>query len=144
MAKENIIGIGIDLVKSARIKDAVQKWDKRFLNRIFTPLEQEYAFAHKVPYLHLAGRFAVKEAVMKALGTGWRGGVRWTEIGVVNESADAPDRPVSKSATGKPRVEVTGNVKQMMDARRIKEIQVSISHDTEYSVAQVVLIGEEP
>jgi holo-[acyl-carrier protein] synthase len=144
VAKENIIGIGIDLVKSARIKDAVQKWDKRFLNRIFTPLEQEYAFAHKVPYLHLAGRFAVKEAVMKALGTGWRGGVRWTEIGVINETAERPGASARSAGTGKPRVEVTGNVKQMMDARRVKEIQVSISHDTDYSVAQVVLIGEEP
>jgi holo-[acyl-carrier protein] synthase len=129
-------------VKSARIKDAVQKWDKRFLNRIFTPLEQEYAFAHKVPYLHLAGRFAVKEAVMKALGTGWSGGIRWTEIGVVNENADRPEGSTKSAGTGKPRVEVTGNVKQMMDERGVKAIQVSISHDTDYSIAQVVLIGE--
>jgi len=134
-------------VKSARIKDAVQKWDKRFLNRIFTPLEQEYAFAHKVPFLHLAGRFAVKEAVMKALGTGWRGGIRWTEIGVVNEPAAAsgpanrPEGPKKAAGTGKPRVDVTGNVKQMMDERGVKAIQVSISHDTDYSIAQVVLIG---
>ncbi|MBI3611125.1 MAG: holo-ACP synthase [Nitrospirae bacterium] len=137
MADKIIIGIGIDLVKSDRIKKAVRKWDKRFLNRIFTPLEQEYAFAHKVPYLHLAGRFAVKEAVMKALGTGWSGGVRWNEIGVINEPADGPDR----SRTGKPRVEVAGKVKALMDERGVKEIQVSISHDTDYSIAQVVLIG---
>lgn len=135
-------------MKSARIKDAVQKWDKRFLNRIFTPLEQEYAFAHKVPYLHLAGRFAVKEAVMKALGTGWRGGIRWTEIGVVNEPAcpagrpaDGPKGSVQASGTGKPRVEVTGHVKKLVDERGVKAIQVSISHDTDYSIAQVVLIG---
>ena len=130
-------------MKSARIKDAVQKWDKRFLNRIFTPLEQEYAYAHKVPYLHLAGRFAVKEAVMKALGTGWSGGVRWTEIGVVNEPADPSKGSTKSVGTGKPRVEVTGNVKQMMDERGVKAIQVSISHDTDYSIAQVVLIGED-
>ena len=124
-----IIGIGIDLVKSDRIKDAVQKWDKRFLNRIFTPLEQDYAFAHKLPYLHLAGRFAVKEAVLKALGTGWSSGIRWTEISVMNKP------------TGKPRVEVAGKVKKLMDERGVKEIQVSISHDTDYSIAQVVLIA---
>ncbi|MBI3811580.1 MAG: holo-ACP synthase [Nitrospirae bacterium] len=124
-----ILGIGIDLVKSDRIKNAVRKWDKRFLNRIFTPLEQEYAFAHKLPHLHLAGRFAVKEAVLKALGTGWSGGIRWTEISVINE-------PV-----GKPRVEVAGTVKKLMDERGVKEIQVSISHDTDYSIAQVVLIA---
>ena len=129
-------------MKSARIKDAVQKWDKRFLNRIFTPIEQEYAYAHKVPYLHLAGRFAVKEAVMKALGTGWSGGIRWTEIGVVNETAARPKGSEKVVGTGKPRVEVTGNVKQMMDERGVKAIQVSISHDTDYSIAQVVLIGD--
>ena len=116
-------------MKSDRIKDAVRKWNKRFLNRIFTPPEQDYAFAHKLPHLHLAGRFAVKEAVLKALGAGWSGGIRWTEISVVNE-------PV-----GKPRVEVTGNVKKLLDKRGVKEIQVSISHDTDYSIAQVVLIG---
>ncbi len=124
-----IIGIGIDLVKSARIGEAVRKWDKRFLNRIFTPPEQDYAFAHKFPHLHLAGRFAVKEAVLKALGCGLRGGIRWTEISVINEP------------TGKPRVEVAGKVKKLMDKRGVKEIQVSISHDTDYSIAQVVLIG---
>jgi holo-[acyl-carrier protein] synthase len=129
VAKKIIIGIGIDLVKSDRIKDAVRKWNKRFLNRIFTPPEQDYAFAHKLPHLHLAGRFAVKEAVLKALGTGWSGGIRWTEISVINE-------PV-----GKPYVEVAGNIKKLMDKRGVKEIQVSISHDTDYSIAQVVLIG---
>ncbi len=132
-----IIGIGIDLVKSDRVKNAVEKWDKRFLNRIFTPSEQDYAFAHKIPYLHLAGRFAVKEAVLKALGTGWGGGIRWNEISVVNEPADGPN----PSIAGKPRVEVSGKVKKLMDARGVKEIQVSISHDTDYSIAQVVLIG---
>ncbi len=124
-----ILGIGIDLVKSDRVKSAVEKWGKRFLNRIFTPTEQAYAFAHKIPYLHLAGRFAVKEAVLKALGTGWNSGIRWTEINVINE-------PV-----GKPQVEISGNVKKLMDKLGVKKIQVSISHDSDYSIAQVVLIG---
>ena len=132
-----IIGVGIDLVKSDRIKQAVQKWDKRFLNRIFTAHEQEYSFSSKSPYLHLAGRFAVKESVFKALGTGWSGGVQWIEIGVVNESAGHPPG----TGTGKPRVEVTGKVKTLMDKRGVKEILVSISHDTEYSIAQVILTG---
>jgi len=132
-----ILGIGIDLVKSDRVKSAVEKWDKRFLNRIFTPSEQDYAFAHKLPHLHLAGRFAVKEAVLKALGPGWGGGIRWDEISVVNEPADGPDR----SRSGKPRVKTTGRVKKLLDERGVKEIQVSISHDTDYSIAQVVLIG---
>lgn len=141
MAKETIIGIGIDLVRSGRIGDAVRKWDKRFLNRVFTPIEQDYSFSQAFPHLHLAGRFAVKEAVMKALGTGWGKGVRWTEIGVVNDPADRPTGRKNKPATGKPRVEVTGTVKRLMDERGVREIQVSISHDTDYSIGQVVLIG---
>ena len=80
-----VIGIGIDLVKSERIKAAAEKWGKRFLTRIFTSVEQDYSFSHKHPYLHLAGRFAIKEAVFKAIGTGWRGGVKWTDIEVYNE-----------------------------------------------------------
>jgi len=141
VAQATIIGIGIDLVRSGRIGDAVRKWDKRFLNRVFTPIEQEYAFSQAFPHLHLAGRFAVKEAVMKALGTGWGKGVRWTEIGVVNDPADRPTGRKNKPATGKPRVEVTGTVKRLMDERGVREIQVSISHDTDYSIGQVVLIG---
>ena len=140
MMGEAIIGIGIDLVKRDRIKDAVQKWDKRFLNRIFTPAEQEYAFAHKSPYLHLAGRFAAKEATLKALGTGWRGGVRWNEISVINEPANGPS-VASISTAGRPRVEVAGKVKALMDELGVEKIQISISHDTDYSIAQVVLIG---
>lgn len=131
-----ILGIGIDLVKCDRIRDAVRRWDKRFLDRIFTPQEQEYAFARRVPSLHLAGRFAAKEAVLKALGTGWRGGIRWNEISVIHEpGGGSPDR------AGRPRVEVSGRVKALMDAMGVVEIQISLSHDTDYSIAQAVLIG---
>jgi holo-[acyl-carrier protein] synthase len=79
------------------------------------------------PSLHLSGRFAVKEAVFKALGTGWRSGVRWTEIEVINDPQ------------GKPMVTVTGRVKQLMADLGVTEIHVSISHDTDYAVGQVVL-----
>jgi len=141
VAQATIIGIGIDLVRSGRIGDAVRKWDKRFLNRVFTPIEQEYAFSQAFPHLHLAGRFAVKEAVMKALGTGWGKGVRWTEIGVVNDPGSRSGARKAGTVTGKPRVDVTGTVKRLMEERHVREIQVSISHDTDYSIAQVVLIG---
>ena len=125
-----VIGIGIDLVKSERIKAAAEKWGIRFLTRIFTPVEQDYSFAHKHPYLHLAGRFAIKEAVFKAIGTGWRGGVKWTDIEVYNEPS------------GQPQVRVHGKVRDWMEAHGVTRIQASISHDTEYSVGQVILIGK--
>jgi len=125
---EMIAGIGIDLVKIKRIQEAVQKWDKRFLNRVFTPPEQQYCYGHLDPALHFSGRFAVKEAVFKALGTGWRSGVRWTEIEVTN------------NPQGKPMVTVTGRVKQLMADLKVAEIHVSISHDTDYAIGQVILV----
>ena len=124
-----IYGIGVDLVKIQRIEEAVKRWDRRFLNRIFTPIEQEYSYRQKQPFLHLAGRFAVKEAVLKALGTGLRSGIRWLEIEIVNQPS------------GKPEVRVSGKVKNLMRQRRVKEIHVSISHDTDYSIGQAVLIS---
>jgi holo-[acyl-carrier protein] synthase len=123
-----IAGIGIDLVKIKRIQEAVQKWDKRFLNRVFTPLEQQYCYSRLDPHLHLSGRFAVKEAIFKALGTGWRNRVRWTEIEVFN------------NPQGKPMVTVTGMVKQYMADLGVTEIHVSISHDTDYAIGQVILV----
>ena len=123
-----IYGIGVDLVKIRRIEEAVKRWDRRFLDRIFTPIEQEYSYRQKQPFLHLAGRFAVKEAVLKALGTGLRSGIRWVEIEVVNQPS------------GKPEVRVSGKVKELFKHHQVKEIHVSISHDTDYSVGQAVLI----
>ena len=125
-----IYGVGVDLVKIPRIKEAVKRWDRRFLNRIFTPIEQEYSYRQKQPFLHLAGRFAVKEAVLKALGTGLSSGIRWVEIEVVNQPS------------GKPEVRVSGKVKTLMRQRGVKEIYVSISHDTDYSVGQAVLVSK--
>jgi len=125
-----IYGIGVDLVKIQRIEQAVKRWNRRFLDRIFTPIEQEYSYRQKQPFLHLAGRFTVKEAVLKALGTGLRSGIRWVEIEVVNN----PD--------GKPEVQVSGKVKKLMQQHCVEEIHVSISHDTDYSVGQAVLISK--
>ncbi len=123
-----IYGIGVDLVKIQRIEEAVKRWDRRFLDRIFTPIEQEYSYRQKQPFLHLAGRFAVKEAVLKALGTGLRSGIRWVEIEIVNQPS------------GKPEVRVSGKVKELLQQHHVEAIHVSISHDSDYSVGQAVLI----
>ncbi|MBI1823011.1 MAG: holo-ACP synthase [Nitrospirae bacterium] len=122
-----IIGIGIDIVQSRRIKEAIEKWEKRFLNRIFTPPEQEYCLRHKSPHLFFGGRFAVKEAMFKALGTGWRGGVQWKEIQVENLQS------------GQPVVQVFGKIKEILRQREVEKIHVSISHDTDYSLGEVIL-----
>jgi len=125
----SIVGIGADLVKRARIEAAATRWGRRFLDRVFTPKEQRYCFKFRDPYLHLAGRFAVKEALFKALGSGWGRGVKWKEI----ETTNAP--------SGQPRVAVTGRVKALMTQQGGRAILVTISHDTDYSIGQVIMTG---
>ena len=122
-----VVGIGIDIVQLGRIKEAIEKWEKRFLNRIFTPLEQEYCLRHKTPHLFFGGRFAVKEALFKAIGTGWRQGVQWKEV------------EVSNLPTGQPVVSVSGKIKALLDEKKVDQIHVSITHDIDYSVGQVIL-----
>ena len=86
-----ILGHGIDIVETARVKRLVDEHGQRFLDRCFTPAEQAYCAASpKRYYEHLAGRFAAKEAVLKVLGTGWRGGIMWTDIEVLKESSGQP------------------------------------------------------
>lgn len=123
-----VVGTGIDLVKIERIRASVDRWDRRFLDRVFTPLEQRYALSIRNPHPHLAARFAVKEAVMKAIGTGWSGGIRWTDIELYHDPS------------GKPGVTVTGAVKRRIEALGVHQIHVSVSHDSEYAVGQVILI----
>ena len=92
-----IVGHGIDIVETARIRKLVEQHGPHFLDRVFTAAEQRYCAASPKRYFeHLAGRFAAKEAVLKVLGTGWRGGIAWTDIEVVKESS------------GQPRIVLTG------------------------------------
>ncbi len=114
-------------MKRARIESAIKRWGQRFTDRIFTPREQTYCFKFRDPYLHLAGRFAVKEALFKALGTGWSRGVAWKEI----ETTNAP--------SGRPHVAVTGRVQELLAQQGGGEIFVTISHDTDYSIGQVII-----
>src|SRR5262245_61094906 len=92
-----IVGHGIDIIETARIRKSVQEHAEKFLDRVFTRAEQDYCARNRKRYFeHLAGRFAAKEAVLKVLGTGWRGGIAWTDIEITNESS------------GQPRVNLTG------------------------------------
>jgi holo-[acyl-carrier protein] synthase len=94
---------GIDLVDFPRIEQMVKHHGKRFIDRVFTRAEQKYAGTKKTRMEKLAGRFAAKEAVMKLLGTGWRGKIAWTDIEIVN------------TATGQPQVKLSGEVKKIAD-----------------------------
>ena len=123
-----IIGIGIDLVKIDRI-DKAGKNHSGFLERVFTARERAYCSRQKFPAQHYAGRFAAKEAVLKAIGTGWSAGVKWTDIEVLHGDG------------GGPIVNISGRIKDLMDLRGVKQILLSYSHDEGYAVAHVVLAG---
>jgi holo-[acyl-carrier protein] synthase len=115
---------GVDIVEIERIGEAVERWGDRFFNRIFTAGELKYARGR---WPQLAGRFAAKEAVMKALGTGVRG-VSWREIEVAREPGQAPS------------VVLHGRAKARSEFLRLGEIAISISHSRDYAV--VVAVGE--
>jgi holo-[acyl-carrier protein] synthase len=122
-----IIGIGLDLVKIDRVRAVADRWKARFLDRLYTPAERRYCMARPSPYASLAGRFAAKEAVLKALGTGWTDGIRWRDIQVLNDRS------------GRPRATVSGRVKTLMKRAGVTDIHVSLSHDTDYAIAEAVL-----
>jgi len=123
-----VIGIGIDLVKISRIEKA-SKAHPAFVDRVFTRKEQEYCSRQKFPAQHFAARFAAKEAVLKAFGTGLSSGMKWTDIEVLHGEG------------GGPIVNITGAAKDLADLKGVKQIMLSYSHDEGYAVAQAVLIG---
>ena len=86
-----ITAIGIDLIDVDRVRAAVERWGDRFLGRVYTPAEVSYCFKNGENFRSLAARFAAKEAAMKALGTGWKRGVRWVDLEVVREPGSAPE-----------------------------------------------------
>jgi holo-[acyl-carrier protein] synthase len=86
-----IRSVGVDLVEVDRVQRAVERWGDRFLRRVYTEAEVAYCFHRGEKYRSLAARFAAKEAAMKALGTGWKRGVRWVDIEVVRRPGAAPE-----------------------------------------------------
>ena len=124
---QNIIGIGYDMVKVARIRSVSSRWGGKFEKRVFTPLEIEYCKSKKNQFQRLASRFAAKEAMFKALGTGWQRGVGWTEIEVANNEM------------GKPSITLSGKTEQLSRQLGVRNIFVSMTNTDEYGAAQVIL-----
>jgi holo-[acyl-carrier protein] synthase len=123
-----IIAHGIDLVDFPRIAELVERHGDRFVNRIFTAAEQAYARANRNTVEKYAGRFAAKEAILKLLGTGWRGRIAWTDIEVINNIA------------GRPEVTLSGEVKAIADRMKIKHISISITHTANFAIASAVAL----
>ena len=122
-----ILGHGVDLVDVARVAKLYADHAEHFLNRCFTAREQAYCFNNRKRYVeHLAGRFAVKEAILKVLGTGWRGQIAWTDMEIL------PD------AQGKPLLTLTGESARIATTLGIRTWHLSISHTASQAIASAI------
>lgn len=121
-----VVSTGIDLVDVQRLEAAMARHPERFVRRVFTDAERAYCERRARPSIHFAGRFAVKEAVLKALQTGWAKGIGWTQVEVVSGQA------------GEPSVVLTGGAADRAQALGIARIHISISHTDSHAVASAV------
>jgi holo-[acyl-carrier protein] synthase len=121
-----IVGVGTDIIEVKRIERLLSK-QERFKERIFTQGEIEYCEQKKNNVQNFAARFAVKEALLKAIGTGWREGVTFKEIEVLNNDK------------GKPELVLSGTVKRITEEMGVTNIQVSISHLKDLAIGMVIL-----
>ncbi len=126
----NVIGHGIDLVECSRIAELGERYGAMLLDRIITHSEQEYCRLRKRRWEHLAGRFAVKEAVLKALGTGLRGQMAWTDVQVTNDGL------------GRPIAIMEGHVRKIADEKGVTEVLISISHTKDQAIASAIAISQ--
>ena len=125
-----IIAHGIDLVDFPRIEEMVNRHGERFVDRIFTKAEQAYAESQKNTIEKLAGRFAAKEAILKLIGTGWRGKIAWTDIEIINNSA------------GQPEVTLRKEVEKIANKIGITHVSLSITHTANFAIASAVALAQ--
>jgi holo-[acyl-carrier protein] synthase len=128
----NVRGIGIDLVQIPRMRRVIERWQDRFLGRVFTEREIAYCLARRDPVPHFAARFAAKEAALKALGTGLRLGVRWRELEVRRERGQAPTMVLS------------GRSREIGLARGGRRMLLALTHEGDYAMAQAMLVDDGP
>ncbi len=126
-----IIGIGTDIVECVRIATMIERHGEVFLDRVYTKNEILYCSSRKSATQHYAGRWAAKEAVLKALGTGWSRGIRWTDIEVRNEPG------------GRPRIAFAGVALDLCKEMSIQEMHISISHCRSHATAYALASGGE-
>lgn len=116
--------LGSDIIEVKRIEASIERYGNRFLDRLFTSLEQEYCLKYREPARHFAGRFAAKEAIVKALGTGISQEISWLDIEIVND------------ALGKPHASLSDQANM---AFSYPEIELTISHCREYAMAVAIV-----
>jgi holo-[acyl-carrier protein] synthase len=124
----NVAGIGIDVVEVGRISSSIAEFGERFITRIFTERERAYCADKAKPELHYAARFAAKEAVAKALGTGIGKEVGWLDLEVV------------RGENGEPSLQLSGKALEFCEAQGIGEVKISLTHAREYAAANAVAL----
>ncbi len=122
-----ILGVGVDIVEIEKLRLAMIRRGERLRNRAFTPAEVEYCEERVNKFQHYSARFAAKEAVFKAIGSGWRDGVTWQDVEIRND------------LNGKPNLILTGRAREIADRVGARNYWISLSHTDQYAVAQVIL-----
>jgi holo-[acyl-carrier protein] synthase len=122
-----IVGIGVDIVDIARMRRALERQGDRLIKRLFTAAEQDYCRMHRDPTPYFAARFAAKEALFKALGTGWAQGITWL------------DAEVRREEGGAPKLALCGRAEEISKSLGSQAIHISLSHSEESAVAFVIL-----
>lgn len=125
----DILGIGTDIIECPRIGKMIEQHGELFLRRVYTDREIRYCQSRKHAIEHFAGRWAAKEAILKAIGTGWARGIAWTDLEVRN------------SFSGEPKVHVCGGAKEAALKRGVGNILISISHCRTYATAYAMALG---
>ena len=126
----SVVAHGIDLVECERIAELLQKHRQRFLKRILTPSERERAEQYKKSVSFIAGRWAAKEAILKMIGTGWRGKIAWTDMEIL------------PNELGEPRVSLSGETARIAEELGIKRVMLSITHTDHYAAASAIGVTE--
>ena len=130
LKRMNVVGIGTDIIECLRIAQMIERHGELFLTRVYTAHEIEYCTTRKASTQHYAGRFAAKEAVLKALGTGWTRGIHWRDIEVRNEIG------------GRPRILLGGGARDLCEKVGITEMLISISHCRTHATAYALALGK--
>ncbi len=127
----NVVGIGTDIVECLRIAQMIERHGELFISRVYTDHEIDYCQSRKQSTQHFAGRWAAKEAVLKALGTGWRSGISWRDVEIRNDTS------------GKPTVALRGGARDVVEELRITKMLISISHCRSHATAYALAVGKD-
>lgn len=128
----HIVGLGTEIVEVLRIGQMIERHGEVFLQRVFTTHEIEYCSSRKAAMQHYAAHWAAKEAVLKALGTGWVRGIRWKDLEVRAESGQHYS------------IAVAGGIRDLCETRRVQDILLTLSHCRTYATATAIAVGKPP